>query len=654
MKSNPVATAIEPPPESGLLLVRLIEKLEAALIDVSRRVALLAVAAILIISISTIVDIILRNFFRTTLFGLNEITALLVAVAASTCLPYGLAKGSVLSIDLLSGRFSPGLRAWLAVLTPTLVFIYFLLLAFRVFETAEIMRLTRETTMITLTPKAPFFFVMAGSCLVVALTQGLTALRLLVPTLAQSGWPARIAALVVAAIGVHTLLVLFGAANGAVYQAIIPGTRAGLAVLSLLVLWVMILLGFPIGIIMGLIGLWGASVILGPNSALEVLGSETALFITRDGFSVLPLFLLMGAFAGVAGIGTDLYKLSNALLGHIRGGLAHASILACGLFGTLTGSSIATQMSVGKIALEEMQRHKYSTALSAGSVAAGGTLGQLIPPSSALILYAILTEQSVGQLFVGAIIPGILAVVLYMGSITVWLWLRPQDAQKHPRSSLREIAVAGRSSWSVLLLLGTVLGGIYGGIFTDLEAGSVGAAGAFLIALFRGRLTRASFWKTIGDSTGSLAMIYSLIFGVVMLSFFFGISGVPAAFTSFINGLNLSPMGVVLALVCCYIVLGTIMDPFAMMVITIPFFVPLVTGLGFDPIWWGILTIICMEAGMISPPFGLNMFVIASLDKSIPMSTVYRGSWPFFASTLVKILLLLAIPGLVTWLPSTM
>lgn len=301
-----------------------------------------------------------------------------------------------------------------------------------------------------------------------------------------------------------------------------------------------------------------------------------------------------------------------------------------------------------------MQRHKYSTALSAGSVAAGGTLGQLIPPSSALILYAILTEQSVGRLFVGAIIPGVLAVILYMGSITVWLWLRPQDAQKHPRSSLREIAVAARGSWSVLLLLGAVLGGIYGGIFTDLEAGSVGAAGAFLIALGRGRLTRATFWKTIGDSTGSLAMIYSLIFGVIMLSFFFGISGVPQAFTAFINGLNLSPMGVVLALVCCYIVLGTVMDPFAMMVITIPFFVPLVTGLGYDPIWWGIVTIICMEAGMISPPFGLNMFVIASLDRTIPMSTVYRGSWPFFASTLVKIGLLLAVPSLVTWLPSTM
>lgn len=631
-----------------------IEMLEGVLRAITQRIAILAVAAILLMSFSTIVDIILRTFFRTAIYGLNELLALLVAVAASTALPYGLSKGSALSVDLLSSFLPGSVKAWLTAVTPILIAVFFALVGMRTWMSAEAMQATRETTMITLTPKAPFFYIMASSCLVVALLQAVMALRLVIVAVAVTGPVARLIALIAAGIAFHSILVLFGLADGAIYQAVLPANSTTLAVVAFVLLWVAIMLGLPIGVTMGVIGIIGVANILGSRSTLEILGSEPSQFVTRDSLSVMPLFLLMGAFAGVAGIGKDLFALCNALLGHVRGGLAHASILACALFGTLTGSSIATQLTVGKIALTEMQQRNYQPSLATGTIAAGGTLGQLIPPSSALILYAILTEQSVGQLFVGAVIPGILATLFYMFTVAVWLWLRPGDAVKGAAASFQEIARAARGSWSVILLLGVVLGGIYLGFFTELEAGSVGAGGAFLVALFRGKLTPSRFWATMADSTGSLAMIYSLIFGVVVLSFFFGISGVPAAFTRFITGLGLSPFGIVLALVACYLVLGTVMDPFAMMVVTIPFFAPLVTGLGFDPVWWGIMTIMCMEAGMISPPFGLNMFVIASLDNRIPIGTVYRGCWPFFASTLFKIGLLLAFPALVTWLPSTM
>ena len=347
-------------------------------------------------------------------------------------------------------------------------------------------------------------------------------------------------------------------------------------------------------------------------------------------------------------------RLAHALVGHVRGGLAHASILACAGFGTLTGSSVATQMSIGKIGLHEMRERGYSTELSAGAIAAGGTLGQLIPPSSALILYGVLTEQSIGQLFVGAFLPGLIAAFLYMGAVTAWVMIYPDHAKKGERPQLHEVIEAFKHAWAVILLLIVVLGGIYLGFFTELEAGSVGAVGAFLLAVARGKITKEGFWSTLANTTSTLAMMYSLLFGAIMLTFFFGISGLPQAFVAFMTGFDLTPIQIVLCLVLCYLVLGTAMDAFAMMIITIPIFVPLVESLGFDPIWWGIMTLVCMEAGQISPPFGLNMFVIQSLAPDIPMRKVYKGSWPFFASTVLKIGLLLAFPALVTWLPSTM
>lgn len=290
--------------------------------------------------------------------------------------------------------------------------------------------------------------------------------------------------------------------------------------------------------------------------------------------------------------------------------------------------------------------------LAAGSVAAGGILGQLIPPSSALILFAVLTEQSVGALFIGAVIPGLLATLLYMTAVTVWLMINPSAAARTRRADLRELAAATRASWSVLLLIGLVLGGIYGGFFTELEAGAVGAVGGFVIAVARGKLSGGVFWPAMANATRALSMMYSLIFGVTALSFFFGIAGLPQAFVAWVETLGLSPLGVILCLVAVYLVLGTAMDAFAMMMITIPIFVPLVESLGFDPVWWGIMTLICMEAGQISPPFGLNIFVINAIDDRISIGKVYRGVLPFFGSSVVKIALLIAFPALVTWLPS--
>lgn len=627
---------------------------EVIINDIARRVASIAVAAVLLIAFANVVDIFLRNWFATSFYGLNEINALLVAIAVSTCLPYGLLTGSALVIRALEHKAPEKLRHTMQFISALLSMIFFALLAWRVWDVAATMQRTGQTTIMTNIAKAPFFYGVAiaiGLAAVTQVFQVITAARITIYRGRATGLG--LSLVVFALIGWCTLTLLELVPSDP-FTVLRPSNPLILALVVFIGMWILVLLTVPIGVAMGIAGLVGTAALMRSGVALNVLGSETTAFITQDALSVLPLFLLMGAFATVAGIGTDLYRFAFALLGHIRGGLAHASILACAAFGTLTGSSVATQMSIGKIALGEMRARNYSTELSAGSIAAGGTLGQLIPPSSALILYAVMTEQSVGQLFMGAILPGILATVMYMSTVAVWLMFRPKHAQKGPKAPTAELVAAAKGAWSVLLLLAVVLGGIYFGIFTELEAGSVGAAGAFLIAIARGKINTDSFWSTLADTTKTLAMMYSLIFGVTMLSFFFGVSNVPGAFVDFVNGLGLSPLGVVICLVACYLILGTAMDAFAMMVITIPIFVPLVISLGYDPIWWGLMTIICMEAGMISPPFGLNIFVISALDKTIPISKVYKGCWPFFASSVIKIIILIAFPVIVTWLPSTM
>jgi tripartite ATP-independent transporter DctM subunit len=544
-------------------------------------------------------------------------------------------------------------KKWLLLLGSSLGVVFFALLGYRIWLVAGQMSDSNQTAMMTGLPIAPFFRVMA-----VAVGLGSVAMLFQVIRNCAELLDGRRVTLLPMIVGllllVHVVAAILGFVNPAIYLALVPDNPVVFAVVIVVVLWAMIMLMVPIGVAMGLTGLVGTAALFGAQPALSMIGTETTGFVIKDALSVLPLFLLMGAFANVAGIGADLYRLSYAIVGHIRGGLAYASILACAGFGTVTGSSIATQMTIGRISLKEMKDRNYSGALASGTIASGGTLGQLLPPSSALILYAVMTEQSVGRLFIGAVIPGLLAAFLYMMTVTVWLWLRPHDAIAGKRSSFSEIANAVRGSWSVLLLLLLVLGGIYLGIFTELEAGSVGAVGAFLIALARGKLNRERFWHTMGESVHSLAMIYSLLFGATILTFFFGISGVPQAFVALLEGFDFAPITIIVILILTYLVLGTFMDGFAMMLITIPIFVPLVHSLGYDPIWWGIMTLICMEAGQISPPFGLNIFVISALDPKIRLTTVYRGCWPFFGSTIVKIILLLLFPSLATWLPSAM
>jgi tripartite ATP-independent transporter DctM subunit len=407
---------------------------------------------------------------------------------------------------------------------------------------------------------------------------------------------------------------------------------------------------------MGLVGLVGTALLLGTGPAFAVFGTVIVEYLTSDQLAVLPLFLIMGSFAGVAGLAQDIYDLAHTFLGHRRGGLALATIGGCAGFGTLTGSSIATTATIGQVALPEMQSRGYSASLSTGCVAAGGTLGQLVPPSTALILYALLTEESIGQLFIGAIVPAVMAVILYCCAIVLFVRLSPGSAPAAGKGpTVHEVLRSVRRSWGVVLLVGVVIGGIYGGIFTVTEAAAVGAGLAFLFALFRGKLRGGALLRVVGETTATTAMLYVMFFGAVTFSYFIGLSGLPENLTALIKSLDLPHLLVIAVILVIFLFLGCIMDSFAVMVITVPILAPFINDIGYSLIWWGILNLIVVETGMITPPFGLNVFILKSLLRSdVPMTTVFRGVLPFVIADLLKLALIVVFPVLVLWLPSSM
>jgi len=368
----------------------------------------------------------------------------------------------------------------------------------------------------------------------------------------------------------------------------------------------------------------------------------------------LPLFLLMGSFATVAGVSTDVYRLGQALLGSFRGGLALATIAGCAGLGTVTGSSLATVATFGRIALPEMRSRGYSPALAAGCVAAGGNLGALIPPSSALIVFALLTEASIGQLFVAAVIPGVIAMIFYIFAVVIYVRLSPRSVPDAAKAQSAALLSALRQSGPMFLLFGSVIGGMYSGVFTATEAAAVGAFMAFLTALLRGRLRLGTLISVLAETTVATAMVFAIIFGALMFSFFIGITSLPDLMTNLMGHLNVPPLVVIALILVIFLGLGCVMDSFSIMVITVPIMLPLITALGFDIIWWGIINLAVVEVSLITPPFGIHVFVLKAMVPDIPITTVFKGVLPFCVADFIKLILLVLFPMIALWLPSTM
>ncbi len=380
-----------------------------------------------------------------------------------------------------------------------------------------------------------------------------------------------------------------------------------------------------------------------------------ARFSSYD-LSVIPLFLLMGQFATQGGLSRALFKFAAALLGNFRGGLAMASVVACAAFGSVCGSSIATAATIGSVALPEMKRHGYSGRLATATVAAGGTLGIMIPPSVILVVYAILTEQNIAKLFAAAFIPGIIAMFGYVVAIGIYVRLVPGHAPEHDQVSRDDLWDSARGVWPIAAIFFVVFGGIYGGVFTPTEGASVGAAATFVTALARGEMTWAKFRQSFFSTAEASAMIFMIFLGADMLNSALALTQAPNQLAEAVGALGWAPLAVVAAILVFYVLLGCVMDELSMILLTIPIFFPLVIGLDLGlpteekAIWFGILVLMVVEIGLIAPPVGLNVYVVNGIDKETPIAESYRGVLPFLVSDFIRTTLLLLFPILSLYL----
>jgi tripartite ATP-independent transporter DctM subunit len=390
------------------------------------------------------------------------------------------------------------------------------------------------------------------------------------------------------------------------------------------------------------------------QAALALLGQTAYDTAVTYNLSVVPMFVLMGYIAGGAGLSEALYRACNAWLGHRRGGLALATIGGCGAFAAICGSSLATAATMAQIALPEMRRYNYDDRLATGAVAAGGTIGILVPPSIIMVIYGLLTETSISKLFLAGFLPGLLTVAGFMLTIAVMTRINPRLGPPAAPASTAEKLMALRSVWGPVLLFLLVIGGLYIGVFSPTEAASIGAVGAFVLGIINRGFDREALGQALLDTVRTTAMIFTILIGAILFNNFLILASMPTLVSDWIAGLPLGKTAILLVVIGMYFLLGCLLDSLAMILLTIPIVFPIVIALGYDPVWFGIIIVMVVELGLITPPIGMNVFVIKGIARDVPLETIFRGVMPFIVAQVILILTLIAFPGIALWLPSTM
>ncbi|MDO5641595.1 MAG: TRAP transporter large permease [Paracoccus sp. (in: a-proteobacteria)] len=420
------------------------------------------------------------------------------------------------------------------------------------------------------------------------------------------------------------------------------------------ILFALLFAGIPIGFALTLVGFAGVASIIGVDPALAMIGQIYVDSGRSYTLSVVPLFLLMGNMIVQSGVADEIYDAANAWLRHRRGGLAMATVVACGGFGSVCGSSLATAATMGKIALPAMRRHGYSDRLATGSIAAGGTLGIIIPPSVILVIYGILTQQDIGKLFLAGIIPGILGIIGYMLAVRLSLVMYREKLQPLPRLPLTARLRATMGVAPALALFGFVLGGIYLGIFTATEAAGMGAAASILLTAARGRLTLRATLVTLFDTGKTTAVMFFVLFGALYFLNYVNLSGLSTDIRAWVLGLDMPPLGVLLMIMVMLLVLGSLLESLSMVMLVTPILFPIVIALGYDPIWFGVFLVVATELSYITPPMGMNVFVLRVVARDVPIGQIFRGVVPFIILDVLRLLIIIAFPILVLLIPNAM
>jgi tripartite ATP-independent transporter DctM subunit len=426
-----------------------------------------------------------------------------------------------------------------------------------------------------------------------------------------------------------------------------------IGIIGILTLMFFLFSGMWLGFAMAFVGFVGLVIVMGFDGAVTVMST---IPYTRSAFysiSALPLFTFMGVIVGASGIGNDLYSTAHKWFGRLPGGLAISTIFASGGFAAITGSSSASIVTLGSVAIPEMKKFHYNDKLAAGVVAAGGTIGILIPPSLGFILYAILTEESIGQLFMAGMIPGILEMIFYTTTVFVLCAYNPHYGPRGPKTTILEKVLSLKPTWPVLTLFLLVIGGIYGGVFTPTEAGAIGAFGSIVIVFAMRRMNLAEFTKSTLDAVRLIGMIFVLVIGAFVFAHFLAMTKLPFYLSDVVVGISVNRYMVLLAIVILYIILGMFLEIFSCIVLTVPILFPTIQALGFDPIWFGVIMVRVMEIGLITPPIGMNVFMLGGVTK-MPLQTIFKGIIPFFIADILHVTLLIIFPKISLWLPQTM
>ena len=423
------------------------------------------------------------------------------------------------------------------------------------------------------------------------------------------------------------------------------------AVAGFVALFAMMALRVPIGVAMGMVGIGGFAAITGIKPALNLLAQSPIRVISDFNLSLIPFFILMGVFATNSGMSRELFRAGHAWLGFLRGGMALSTIAACGGFAAICGSSVATAATMTKIALPEMRRVGYSNELASGVIAAGGTLGILIPPSVVLAVYAYITEQDVGKLFIAGIVPGALAVIMYMLAVRVAYRrsLPPGD-----RFVLGDAVRSLRDVWAVLILFIAIIGSMYLGIATATEAAAVGSVLTCLIGVLRGRLNLTKIMDSLIEALRTSVAIYTILIGAVLFGYFLAITQTPQKITAFLVALDFGAYGTLALILLFFLIMGCILDAMAMIILLVPIVFPVILHLGFDPIWFGVIIVMTVELGLITPPVGMNVFVINTIARDVSLVTIFKGVFPFVLTDILRLILLIVFPAIVLFLPMTM
>ena len=429
-------------------------------------------------------------------------------------------------------------------------------------------------------------------------------------------------------------------------------SSAAIGVIGIVVLVIIFLLRMPVGFAMALVGLAGFSLIVSPEAGLNILARDMFQTFSSYSLTVIPMFVFMGCIASASGLSQRLYEASYSLLGRLRGGLAMATVAACAGFAAICGSTNATAAAMGKISLPEMKRYHYDDSLATGCVAAAGTLGILIPPSTIFIIYGIMTEQSIGKLFIAGVLPGLILASLFIAVIALLCWRNPRFAPAGTSTTWKEKIEGLTGAIETLVLFALVIIGLFLGWFSPTQAGGAGAAGALLIGLVTRQLTWSRFLSAVKDSLRITCMVMVIVAGAIVFGHFMAVAKIPFILADWVVNLPLPPMAIMGVIIMIYLMGGCFMDSLAMITLTVPIFYPVVLALGFDPIWFGVIIVLVVEMGVITPPVGVNVYVIKGIAEGVPLETIFKGIFPFLAAVIIVVGILMLFPQIATYLPS--